>query len=131
MGLAAERYGAAAQAFWRIWFDPACRRRRPWAAIAWPSRVAKVDDCARMVDALWRAGRLDLLINAAASGSDRPRRWQRRYGIAASISVKTFFAAAAIPPENRGSTLNIASDAGLMGSKGASIYCASKGGVFC
>jgi NAD(P)-dependent dehydrogenase (short-subunit alcohol dehydrogenase family) len=49
------------------------------------------------------------------------------------INLKgTFFACRhAIPALEKtgGSILNIASDAGLMGSKGASIYCASKGGV--
>jgi NAD(P)-dependent dehydrogenase (short-subunit alcohol dehydrogenase family) len=49
------------------------------------------------------------------------------------INLKaTFFACRhAIPARERtgGSILNIASDAGLMGSNGASIYCASKSGV--
>jgi NAD(P)-dependent dehydrogenase (short-subunit alcohol dehydrogenase family) len=49
------------------------------------------------------------------------------------INLKgTFFACRhAIPALEKtgGSILNIASDAGLMGSKGASIYCAPKSGV--
>lgn len=49
------------------------------------------------------------------------------------INLKgTFFACRHAIPELRktsGAIINMASDAGLMGSAGASIYCASKGGV--
>src|SRR5262249_39997600 len=98
--------------------------------------VAIVADCARMVEAtLARFGRLDLLINAAGIWVEGPAQdmteamWDR----CLDINLKgTFFACRhAIPAleKTRGSILNIASDAGLMGSSGASIYCASKGGV--
>src|SRR5439155_15089269 len=98
--------------------------------------VANVADCARMVEAtVARFGRLDLLINAAGIWVEGPAEamseamWDR----CLDINLKgTFFACRhAIPAleATGGSILNIASDAGLMGSKGASIYCASKGGV--
>lgn len=101
-----------------------------------PSDVTRVEDCSRMVsETLARFGRLDLLINAAGIWVEGPAEdmseamWDR----CIDINLKgTFFACRyAIPAleKSGGSILNIASDAGLMGSKGASIYCASKGGV--
>jgi NAD(P)-dependent dehydrogenase (short-subunit alcohol dehydrogenase family) len=101
-----------------------------------PSDVTRVEGCSRMVsETLARFGRLDLLINAAGIWVEGPAEdmseamWDR----CIDINLKgTFFACRyAIPAleKSGGSILNIASDAGLMGSKGASIYCASKGGV--
>lgn len=98
--------------------------------------VAKVADCARMVaEAVARFGRLDLLINAAGIWVEGPADeanetdWDR----CLDINLKgSFFACRfAIPALEKvgGAILNIASDAGLMGSAGAAIYCASKGGV--
>ncbi len=98
--------------------------------------VAKVEDCQRIVrQTVERFGRLDLLINAAGIWVEGPAdemteaMWDR----CLDINLKgTFFACRHAIPElekTGGSILNIASDAGLMGSKGASIYCASKGGV--
>ena len=100
------------------------------------SDVAKVEDCRRMVgETIARFGRLDLLINAAGIWVEGPAEemteamWDR----CIDINLKgTFFSCRhAIPAleKSGGAILNIASDAGLMGSKGASIYCASKGGV--
>jgi NAD(P)-dependent dehydrogenase (short-subunit alcohol dehydrogenase family) len=101
-----------------------------------PSDVTRVEGWSRMVsETLARFGRLDLLINAAGIWVEGPAEdmseamWDR----CIDINLKgTFFACRyAIPAleKSGGSILNIASDAGLMGSKGASIYCASKGGV--
>jgi NAD(P)-dependent dehydrogenase (short-subunit alcohol dehydrogenase family) len=98
--------------------------------------VAKVADCARMVEeTLTRFGRLDLLINSAgiwvegAAEEVSEAEWDR----CIDINLKgTFFACRhAIPALCRsgGAIINIASDAGVMGSAGASVYCASKGGV--
>jgi NAD(P)-dependent dehydrogenase (short-subunit alcohol dehydrogenase family) len=121
--LDAERAGAAA-------------KRLGERCLAIASDVTRVSDCARMVDeTLARFGRLDLLINAAGIWVEGPAEamteamWDR----CLDINLKgTFFACRyAIPAleKTEGSILNIASDAGLMGNKGASIYCASKGGV--
>ena len=98
--------------------------------------VALVDDCRRMVaETVARFARLDLLINAAGIWVEgraedmTEAMWDR----CLDINLKgTFFACRHAIPElekTGGSILNIASDAGLMGSAGASIYCASKGGV--
>jgi NAD(P)-dependent dehydrogenase (short-subunit alcohol dehydrogenase family) len=141
MGLAfAERYGAAGAGLALADLDStrlaAAENAMGGDCLAIPADVAKVDDCARMVDAtLARFGRLDLLINAAGIWVEGPAEemteaiWDR----CVDINLKgTFFACRhAIPALEKtgGSILNIASDAGLMGSKGASIYCASKGGV--
>jgi len=104
--------------------------------LAIASDVTKIGDCERMVrEAVQRFGRLDLLINAAGIWVEGPAEemseamWDR----CIDINLKgTFFACRhAIPALEKtgGAIINIASDAGLMGSKGASIYCASKGGV--
>jgi NAD(P)-dependent dehydrogenase (short-subunit alcohol dehydrogenase family) len=143
MGLAfAERYGAAGAGLALADLDStrlaAAEKAMGGDCLAIPADVAKIDDCARMVDAtLARFGRLDLLINAAGIWVEGPAEemteaiWDR----CVDINLKgTFFACRhAIPALEKtgGSILNIASDAGPMGSKGASIYCASKGGVFC
>lgn len=98
--------------------------------------VARVADCAAMVAAtIARFGRLDLLVNSAGIWIEGPAEemteaeWDR----CLDINLKgTFFACRHAIPELRktsGAIINMASDAGLMGSAGASIYCASKGGV--
>jgi len=141
MGLAfAERYRAAGA--WLVLADRDTSRLEAAAksigggCLTVAADVANVADCARMVEAsVARFGRLDLLVNAAGVWVEGPAEemteamWDR----CLDINLKgTFFACRhAIPQLEKtgGSILNIASDAGLMGSKGASIYCASKGGV--
>ena len=141
MGLAfAERFHAAGANLALADIDQArlAQAAKTFApdCLAIRSDVTRVEDCSRMVsETLARFGRLDLLINAAGIWVEGPAEemseamWDR----CIDINLKgTFFACRyAIPAlENSGgSILNIASDAGLMGSKGASIYCASKGGV--
>lgn len=98
--------------------------------------IIKVADCADMISkTVARFGRLDLLINAAGvwvegeSSEMSEAQWDRTI----DINLKgTFFACRHAIPElekTGGQIINIASDAGLMGSAGAAIYCASKGGV--
>jgi NAD(P)-dependent dehydrogenase (short-subunit alcohol dehydrogenase family) len=141
MGLGfAERYHAAGAQLALADIDTArleaAARTLVPGCLTLPIDVRKADDCARMVSqTLQRFGRLDLLINAAGIWVEGPAEemseamWDR----CIDINLKgTFFSCRhAIPAleKSGGSIINIASDAGLMGSKGASIYCASKGGV--
>jgi len=141
MGLAFARRFAAAGADLALADIDAARAAATAAALghqalALTADVAKPTDCAAMVaDALARFGRLDLLINSAGVWVEGPAEemteaaWDR----CLDINLKgTFFACRhAIPALRKtgGAIINIASDAGLMGSAGASIYCASKGGV--
>ena len=141
MGLAfAQRFAAAGAALALADLDV---ERVSAAAGALGSRtlpvvadVAQVTDCAAMVAAtIARFGRLDLLVNSAGIWVEGPAEemgeaeWDR----CLDINLKgTFFACRNAIPELRktsGGIINMASDAGLMGSAGASIYCASKGGV--
>lgn len=98
--------------------------------------VTRVADCARAVDAAVAAtGRLDLLINAAGIWTEGPSEaateaeWDRIVDV--NLKGTFFMCRHAIPhlEKTGGSIINISSDAGVIGSKGAAIYCASKGGV--
>ena len=104
--------------------------------LAIKSDITKVADCADMISkTVARFGRLDLLINAAGvwvegeSSEMSEAQWDHTI----DINLKgTFFTCRHAIPElekTGGQIINIASDAGLMGSAGAAIYCASKGGV--
>jgi len=141
MGLAFARRFAAAGAALALADLDAARVSKAAAALgarALPvaADVARVADCAAMVAAtIARFGRLDLLVNSAGIWVEGPAEemgeadWDR----CLDINLKgTFFACRHAIPELRktsGGIINMASDAGLMGSAGASIYCASKGGV--
>ena len=100
------------------------------------SDISKVSDCAGMVaKTIKRFGRLDLLVNAAGvwvegeSSEMSEAQWDRTIDI--NLKGIFFTCRYAIPEleKTEGQIINIASDAGLMGSAGAAIYCASKGGV--
>jgi NAD(P)-dependent dehydrogenase (short-subunit alcohol dehydrogenase family) len=141
MGLALARRFAAAGAALAL-ADIDAERVAAAAAALGPralplaADVAKFADCAAMVAAAAaRFGRLDLLVNSAGVWVEGPAEatseaeWDR----CLDINLKgTFFACRHAIPELRktgGAIINIASDAGLMGSAGAAVYCASKGGV--
>ncbi len=108
----------------------------PSQYLAIKSDIIKISDCAGMISkTVGRFGRLDLLVNAAGvwvegeSSEMSEDQWDRTI----DINLKgTFFTCRYAIPElekTGGQIINIASDAGLMGSSGAAIYCASKGGV--
>ena len=80
-------------------------------------------------------GGLDILVNSAGIGSGRPIEDSDEAMWDAHVDVNlkgTFFCCRAALPALRtshGNIVNIASDAGLIGVPGITVYCASKGGV--
>lgn len=81
------------------------------------------------------AGGLDVLINAAGIWLEGPAEdvsedaWDRVMDV--NLKGAFFLCSAAIPhlAVTRGTIINVASDAGLVGNNGAAVYCASKGGM--
>jgi len=100
-----------------------------------PLDIRKVCACAAAVEAVigWH-GRLDVLVNAAGvwREGDAVTMTEDDWDIVLDVNLKGafFLIQAAIPHLAAGAAIvNIASDAGLVGNNGASIYCASKGGL--
>lgn len=95
-----------------------------------------VPDCERAVSTAvaWR-GRLDILVNCAglwvegSSDTMTEADWDRVMDV--NLKGTFFMCRYAIPAleQTGGCIVNLSSDAGLWGNKGAAIYCASKGGV--
>ena len=101
-----------------------------------PGDIATVKGCEAVVrSAVEGLGGLDVLVNSAGIGDGRPlldcdeEMWDQIL----DVNLKgTFFcirAAYLHLKATRGSIVNVASDAGLIGEKRLSVYCASKGGV--
>ena len=108
----------------------------PDVALAVPTDVRSFDACAAAVSAAVDGlGRLDVLVNCAGVWVEGPTDamteadWDRVVG----VNLKGTFGMcrSAIPAleATRGCIVNVSSDAGLWGNKGAAIYSASKGGV--
>jgi len=104
-------------------------------ALAVPLDIRKVAGCAAAVEAVmaWR-GRLDVLVNSAGvwREGEAVTMTEADWDLVLDVNLKGafFLIQAAIPHlETGASIVNIASDAGLVGNNGASIYCASKGGL--
>ena len=107
------------------------------AVLATPAAdLRRVSDCkAAVAAAMSAAGRLDCLVNAAGLWTEGPAEatleadFDRVMGV--NLKGLFFLSAAAIPHlvEHGGSIVNLSSDAGLQGNRGAAVYCASKGGV--
>ena len=98
--------------------------------------IGAVPGCESVVKtAIDAFGGLDILVNSAGIGAGRPiadsdeKMWDDHV----DVNLKgTFFCCRAALPELRksnGNIVNIASDAGLIGVPGITVYCASKGGV--
>ncbi len=105
-------------------------------AFAIPADVSSVVDCQRVIDAtLTHYGRLDALVNCAGvwvegdSAEATEEDWDRCVNV--NLKGTFFMCSKAIPAlkESRGAIVNVSSDAGVVGNRGAAIYCASKGGV--
>jgi NAD(P)-dependent dehydrogenase (short-subunit alcohol dehydrogenase family) len=108
----------------------------PDRALGAVTDVRLFGDCSRAIAAtVERFGRLDILVNSAGVWVEGPTDtmteadWDR----VIDVNLKGTFAMCrhAIPAleATRGCIVNVSSDAGLWGNKGAAIYCASKGGV--
>ncbi|WP_454815621.1 SDR family NAD(P)-dependent oxidoreductase [Labrys neptuniae] len=102
-------------------------------ALALDMRSAQA--CREAVARATEADRLDVLVNAAGVWLEGPATsvgeedWDRVLDV--NLKGAFFLISAAIPHlvASRGVIVNIASDAGLVGNKGAAVYCASKGGL--
>jgi NAD(P)-dependent dehydrogenase (short-subunit alcohol dehydrogenase family) len=105
-------------------------------AIAAPGNIGTVAGCESAVGTAIEAfGGLDILVNNAGVGAGRPiadcdeAMWDAH----ADVNLKgLFFCCRAAIPElrkSKGNIVNIASDAGLMGVPGITVYCGTKGGV--
>jgi len=98
--------------------------------------IRSAPECARVVDAaLEHLGALDGLVNCAGVWVEGQSSAASEEDWSACIDVNLkgcfFMCARAIPAltAQRGSIVNVSSDAGVVGNAGAAIYCASKGGV--
>jgi NAD(P)-dependent dehydrogenase (short-subunit alcohol dehydrogenase family) len=98
--------------------------------------ISVVADCERAVaEAIAAVGRIDVLVNCAGIWVEGPSDamteadWDRVVDV--NLKGTFFMCRYAIPALERtgGCIVNVSSDAGLWGNKGAAIYCASKGGV--
>lgn len=98
--------------------------------------ISSVADCEQAVAAaVERFGRLDILVNCAGvwvegeTDTMTEADWDRVVDV--NLKGTFFMCRHAIPAleATGGCIVNVSSDAGLWGNKGAAIYCASKGGV--
>lgn len=102
-----------------------------------PLDVTNAESIARFArDALVRAGRIDILVNAAGWGKNQPfientpEFWQRVMDINLMGPIRLTHALLPAMFEARsGRIVNVASDAGRVGSLGETVYAAAKGGL--
>ncbi|MFB3078685.1 MAG: SDR family NAD(P)-dependent oxidoreductase, partial [Lysobacterales bacterium] len=104
--------------------------------IAAPADIGTVAGCELAVKtAIDAFGGLDILVNSAGIGASRPiadcdeQMWDDHLDV--NLKGLFFVCRAAIPElrKSNGNIINIASDAGLIGVPGLTVYCGSKGGV--
>lgn len=102
-----------------------------------PADIRNVEECEKVVkNAANFLGGADILINSAGIYLEKPvsDTDEKDFDDIMSVNVKgTFFMTKAVLPlfmkNNGGSVVNIASDAGIRGNYGCSIYSASKGAI--
>lgn len=101
-----------------------------------PGDIGTVPGCESVVETTIAAlGGLDILVNNAGVGASRPiedcdeAMWDDHVDV--NLKGLFFCCRAALTElrKSKGNIVNIASDAGLMGVPGLTVYCASKGGV--
>lgn len=104
--------------------------------VAAPGDIGTVVGCESVVNTAIEAfGGLDVLVNNAGVGVGRPiadcdeAMWDAHCDV--NLKGLFFCSRAAIPElqKSKGNIVNIASDAGLMGVPGITVYCGTKGGV--
>jgi NAD(P)-dependent dehydrogenase (short-subunit alcohol dehydrogenase family) len=104
--------------------------------VAAPGDIGTVPGCESVAKTASDAfGGLDILVNSAGIGAGRPiedcdeAMWDAHIDV--NLKGTFFCCRAALPALRRsgGNIVNIASDAGLIGVPGITVYCASKGGV--
>lgn len=132
----AARFSAAGAAVWVGDVDRAALAATGAGLRTIELDVTQVADCAQAVESVVReTGRLDLLVNAAGVWSEgrADEASEADWDWVVNVNLKgTFFMCRhAVPHLEKvgGAIINISSDAGVIGNKGAAIYCASKGGV--
>jgi 2-hydroxycyclohexanecarboxyl-CoA dehydrogenase len=102
-----------------------------------PLDVTNAESIARFArEALVRAGRIDILVNAAGWGKNQPflentpEFWQRVMDINLMGPIRLTHALLPAMFEARtGRIVNVSSDAGRVGSLGETVYAAAKGGL--
>ena len=104
--------------------------------VAAPGNLATVAGCESVVETAIEAfAGLDILVNNAGVGAGRPiadcdeAMWDAHCDV--NLKGLFFCCRAAIPElkKSNGNIVNIASDAGLIGVPGITVYCGTKGGV--
>ena len=104
--------------------------------VAAPGNIGTVAGCESVVEtAIAAFGGLDILVNNAGVGAGRPiadcdeAMWDAHCDV--NLKGLFFCCRAAMPKlkKSNGNIVNIASDAGLMGVPGITVYCGTKGGV--
>ncbi len=98
--------------------------------------VSRVSSCEAIIaQTIGAFGRLDVLINSAGVWveGDSSESTEEEWDWVMDVNLKgTYFMCSRAIPElkkTQGNIVNLSSDAGVLGDKGAAIYCASKGGV--
>ena len=99
--------------------------------------VSRAADAKRMVsETTRRLGPIDVLVNNAGVYINKPVESlsEREYDEVMDINMKgaflcTRYAIPGMVKRKRGAIVNVASDSGLVGTAGSSVYCASKGAM--